>query len=74
MLPLFTDLNKTQIYKMPYRDSLHYEIEMLMNFDYLNVFRPNELTEDYHIRKQNNENFLFKIEDNTINSCARKIT
>ena len=34
-----------------------------MSFDYLNVFRPNEHTEDYYIRKPNNENFLFKIED-----------
>ena len=34
-----------------------------MSFDYLKVFRPNEHTEDYHIRKPNNENFLFKIED-----------
>ena len=48
---------------MPYRDSPHHEIEMLMSFDYLNLFRPKEHTEDYHIRKPNNANFLFKIED-----------
>ena len=60
---IFTDLNKTQIYKMPYRDSPHREIEILMSFDYLHLFRPNEHTEDYHIRKPNNANFLFKIED-----------
>ena len=59
----FADLNKAQIYKMPYRDSPHHETEMLMSFDYLNVFRPNEHTEDYHIRKPNNENFLFKNEN-----------
>ena len=34
-----------------------------MSFDYLNVFRPNKNSEDYHIRKPNDENFLFKIED-----------
>ena len=63
MVLLFTDLNKAQIYKMPYRDSPHNEIEILMSFDYLNVFSSNEHTEDYYIRKPNNENFLFKIED-----------
>ena len=60
---LFTDLNKGQIYKVPYRDSPHHEIEILMIFDYLHLFRPNEHTEDYHIRKPNNANSLFKIED-----------
>ena len=60
---IFTDLNKAQIYKMPYRDSPHHEIVILMSFDYLHLFRPNEHTEDYHIRKTNNANFLFKIED-----------
>ena len=34
-----------------------------MSFDYLNVFRPNEHTEEYSFRKPNDENFLFKIED-----------
>ena len=42
------------------------KIEILMSFDYLNVFRPNEHTEDYHIGKLNNANFLFKIEDKKI--------
>ena len=63
MVLLFTDLNKAQIYKMPYRDSPHHEIEKLMSFDYLQLFRPNEHSEVYHIRKPNNENFLFKIGD-----------
>ena len=62
MVLLFTDLNKAQIYKLPYWDSPHLEIEILMSFDYMNVFRPNEQT-DYHIKKLNNEIFLFKIED-----------
>ena len=63
MVLLFTDLTKAQIYKMPYRDSPHHEIEILMSFDYLHLLRPNEHIEDYYIRKPNNENFLFKIED-----------
>ena len=63
MVTLFTDLNKAQIYKLPYWDSPHHDMEILMSFDYLNVFRPNEHTEDYHIRKPNNENFLFGIGD-----------
>ena len=60
---IFSDLNKAQIYKMPYRNSSHQEIEILMSFNYLNLFKPNEHTEDYHTRKPNNENFLFEIED-----------
>ena len=63
MVLLFTDLNKAQIYKMPYRDSPHHEIEILMSFDYLNVFRPNENTGDYHSRKPNNAYFPFKIKN-----------
>ena len=63
MVVVFNDLNKAQTYKMPYRDSPHREIEILKNFDYLHLFRPNEHTEDFHIRKPNIENFLFIIED-----------
>ena len=63
MVLLISDINKAQIYKMPYRDSPHREIEILMSFDYIELFRPNEHTEDYHIRKLNNENFQFEIED-----------
>ena len=48
---------------MPYRVSPHHEIEILMNFNYLNVFKPNELKGNYHIRKPNDEKFLFEIED-----------
>ena len=33
-----------------------------MSFDYLPLFRPKEHSEDYHIRKPNDENFLFKTE------------
>ena len=63
MVLIFTDLKKAQTYKMPYRNSSHREIEMVMSFDYLHLFRPNEHTEDYHIGKPNDKSFLFKIED-----------
>ena len=73
MVLLFTDLNKAQIYKMPCRDSPHHEIEILMKFDYLNVFRPNEHTEVYYIRKPNIESFPFKIEDKKFIHVGKKI-
>ena len=60
---IFTDLKKAQIYKMPYRNNPHQEIEKVTSFDYLRLSRPNGHTEDYHIRKPNDKNFLFKIED-----------
>ena len=60
---IFSDLNKSQIYEKPYRYSSHNEIEILLSFDYLNVFKPNEYTENYHIRKANDEKFLFEIGD-----------
>ena len=61
MVLIFVDLNKGQVYKMPYRDSSHHEIKIPMSFIYLNSFKPNEHTEDYHIRKANHEIFLFEI-------------
>ena len=60
---IFTDLKKAQIYKKPHRNSPHHKIEILMSFDCLHLFRPNKHTANYHIRKPNNENFLFKIEN-----------
>ena len=33
MILIFSDLKKAQIYKMPYKDSPHREIEILMSFD-----------------------------------------
>ena len=58
-----SNLNKTQIYKMTYRDSQHHEIEILMSFNYLNVFKPNEHTEDFHNSKSNDNIFLLEIVD-----------
>ena len=52
---IFTDLKKAQIYKMPYRNSPHQEIEKVMSFDYLHVFGPDENNKD--------GNFLFEIEN-----------
>ena len=54
---IISDINKAQIYKMPYRDNPHHELEIVMSFIYLNLCKPNEHTENYHIRQPNNENF-----------------
>ena len=48
---------------MPSRDSSHHEIERLMSFVYLILFKPNKHKEDYHIREPNYEIHLFQIED-----------
>ena len=37
---IFTNLKKAQFYKLPYRDSPHHEIEIVVSFDYLHVFGP----------------------------------
>ena len=66
MVLIFIDLKKAQIYKIRYRNSSHQETEKLMSFDCLHLFRPNEHSEDYHIRKTNDENFLFKFEQKNI--------
>ena len=55
MVLIFADLKKAQIYKIPYRNSPYQEIEIVMSFDYLHVFGPDEDNKD--------ENFLFEIED-----------
>ena len=72
MVLIFSDLNKPQIYKMPSRISPHHEIEILIIFGYLNVFNPNEHTEDYHIRQPNDENFLFEIAEKNIIMWEKK--
>ena len=51
---------------MPYREGPHHEIEIAMSFDYLNLVEPNEHTEDYYIRKPDDEIFLFQIGDKNI--------
>ena len=61
MVLILTDLKKAQIYKIPYRNSPHHEIEILMRFEYLHLLRLNERSEDYHIRKPKDESFLLKI-------------
>ena len=71
MVLFFSDLNKAQIYKMAFSDSSHDEIEIVMNFNYLNLFKPNEHTEDYHIRKPNDEIFYSKLEIK-ISLCGRE--
>ena len=54
MVLIFTDLKKAQIYKIPYRNSPHQEIEKVMSFDYLHLFGSDENNKD--------GNFLFEIE------------
>ena len=49
MVLVFSDLNKAQIYKMPYRIAPYQDIRMVVSFDHLNVFTPN------------NENFLLEV-------------
>ena len=67
MVLIFGDLNKTQIFEKPYRNCPHREIKILMSFDYLNMFKPNQHTEDYQNRKPNDGNFLFEIRDKKYN-------
>ena len=55
MALVFADLKKAQIYRIPYRDSPHQEIEIVISFDYLHVFGPDENNKD--------GNCLFEIED-----------
>ena len=55
MVLIFTDLEKAQIYKIPYRNSPHQEIEIVMSFNYLHVFGPDENNKD--------GNLLFEIGD-----------
>ena len=52
---IFCDLKKPQIYKIPYRNILHEQIEIFMSFEYMHVFGPDENNKD--------GNFLFEIED-----------
>ena len=58
---------------MPYRDSSNDEIETVMSFNYLNLLKPIEHTENYHIRKPNDENFLFEIGDKKYIYVGEKI-
>ena len=60
---IFSDLKKAHIYRIPYTDSSHHEIEIFMSFKYLNVFIPNEHREDCYNRGPNDKKFLFQIED-----------
>ena len=63
---ILRDLNKAQIYKMPYRISSHDEIEIVNSFIFLNLFKPNEHLKDSHIRKPNDENISIINEDKTV--------
>ena len=60
---VFSDFNKTQVFKMLFRDCLLNGFELPLSSSYLNVFEMNKHTQDYHIREPINGNFLFEIED-----------
>ena len=47
----YNDLSKAQIYKLPYRVSILKGNEKFSSFEYLTLFKPNEQTGKYHIRK-----------------------
>ena len=59
MVLLFSNLNKAQIYKMPYRDSPYHEYEFVISFNYTKLFKPNDQKEDY--QTTNDEIFLFEM-------------
>ena len=44
-----------------------------MSFEHLNVFKPVEHTQDYHIRKIDDENFLFEIGDKNYIYVGEKV-
>ena len=48
---IFSELNKSQFYKIAYRESPRHESEILMSLSDMNLFKPNEDKKDYHIRK-----------------------
>ena len=53
---------------MPCRVSSNNGIEIVMSFDFLNVFKPNEHTEDFNTKK-----LLFEIEDKSYIYVADKV-
>ena len=57
---IFTGLKRAQIYKMPYRNSPHKEIEIVMSFDYLHVFGADENSKDRNILFEiGNEKYIY---------------
>ena len=60
---IYSDLRKAHFLKIPYRNNPYHEIEILRSFKQLNLFIPNEHTEDYFNQGPNDKNFLFEIED-----------
>ena len=62
LVSIVSDLKKSQIYKIPYRNSFHQEIEIVTKLDYLHLFKPLGHIEKSHVIRETNKNFLFKIE------------
>ena len=65
MVLIFNELKKAQIYKIPYKNSPHQEIEIFMSFDFLHLFGPD--------RKEDNGNFLIEIEHKKYIHVGEKI-
>ena len=57
MVLIFIDLYEAQISKMPCRDSPQHEVEKVMSFICLNMFKPNEDTVDFFLLE--NETIIF---------------
>ena len=66
MVLISRDLNKAEIQKMLHRDSPHHKIEILMSFNFLNLFKPNEKTEIIALENQTIKFFFPKLKIKTI--------
>ena len=73
MVLIFSNSNKTQVYKMPCRKGPHHETEILMNPNYLNLLKPNEHPEDFYNRRLNDKKLLLEIEHEKYIHAGEKI-
>ena len=60
MVLIFSELNKTRIYKMPYTGSSYHEIEKLLNFDHLNSLKQMNTQKIITIKNQKMRFFFRK--------------
>ena len=66
LISYFSDLNKTQVYKMPCRVSSHDEIEIIMSFDYLILFNQTNTQKIITLENKMMQIFYLKSEIKTI--------
>ena len=64
MVLTFTVLKDTHLYKLPYRNSPHQRIEIVMSLDYLHVFGPDENNKDGNFLFENDDKNIFMWEKN----------